>query len=255
MAECQFTIKNRMNKLRYIGVDGCKAGWFFVGIGPGDEWEFGLLETLKPLGEPSDGKSHYFVDIPIGLPSKYYPARACDKEARRLLGSPRQNSVFSTPCREVLSAKNYEDACRLNQQTIGKKISQQTWRIVPKIREMDDLLCSNPRARSFIHEVHPEICFWSLAGGVPMQFRKKSLSGYRERLAVLEKRFSKSQTIFNAAMGRYKRKDVARDDILDAMVAAVTGCLSGGNWTSLPETAQSDELDLPMEMVYLPAKL
>ena len=63
MAECQFTIKNRMNKLRYIGVDGCRAGWFFVGIGPGDDWDFGLLENLNSLVEPSRVKTHYFVDI------------------------------------------------------------------------------------------------------------------------------------------------------------------------------------------------
>jgi hypothetical protein len=32
---------------RHIGVDGCKAGWFFIAIGPGDEFEFGIFSTIK----------------------------------------------------------------------------------------------------------------------------------------------------------------------------------------------------------------
>jgi predicted RNase H-like nuclease len=35
-----------MNSSKYIGVDGCKAGWFFVAIGPGDELELGIFEPI-----------------------------------------------------------------------------------------------------------------------------------------------------------------------------------------------------------------
>ena len=34
---------------KYIGVDGCKAGWFFVAIGPGDELELGIFKTIEKL--------------------------------------------------------------------------------------------------------------------------------------------------------------------------------------------------------------
>jgi len=32
-----------------IGVDGCKAGWFFIAIDPGDELEFGIFVTIEKL--------------------------------------------------------------------------------------------------------------------------------------------------------------------------------------------------------------
>ena len=53
---------------RYLGVDGCKAGWFFVSIGPGEDSEFGIFENIERLFNAySDAKS-ILIDIPIGLP-------------------------------------------------------------------------------------------------------------------------------------------------------------------------------------------
>jgi Protein of unknown function (DUF429) len=51
------------------------------------------------------------VDIRVGLLDAYEPGeRACDREARKLLGW-RRNSVFPAPVRPVLKASTYEDAC------------------------------------------------------------------------------------------------------------------------------------------------
>jgi hypothetical protein len=78
------------------------------------------------------------VDIPIGLPSN--GRRACDLEARRLLGRPRASSVFPVPCREAVYENSYAEACRLNKQKLGIQISKQTWNIVKKIAEIDSYL-------------------------------------------------------------------------------------------------------------------
>jgi hypothetical protein len=36
-----------------------------------------------------------------------------------------------------------------------------------------------------LREVHPEVCFWALAGGRAMEHSKKTAAERRERLAVL----------------------------------------------------------------------
>ena len=54
------------------------------------------------------------------------------------------------------------------------------------------------------------------------------------------------------ALSTYRRKDVARDDILDALAAAVTGLMGKQNLTSIPQEPEFDERGLRMEMVYCP---
>ena len=53
-----------------------------------------------------------------------------------------------------------------------------------RIREVDRLLLSDEKARRVVREIHPEICFWALAG-IPMKYRKKRHEGYFERIAVM----------------------------------------------------------------------
>ena len=45
-------------------------------------------------------------------------------------------------------------------------------------------------------------------------------------------------------------KDIARDDILDALVAAVVARHGHGKLQSVPNVPQKDPKGLPMEMVY-----
>src|SRR5262249_23282406 len=52
-------------------------------------------------------------------------------------------------------------------------------------------------------------------------------------------------------LSAYHRKDVARDDILDALVALVTATLE---LRTLPEVAEVDTEGLPMEIVYSPGE-
>ena len=48
------------------GVDGCKAGWFFICI-ERDDTTFGTVVHLSDLVDAAPADSNVFVDIPIGL--------------------------------------------------------------------------------------------------------------------------------------------------------------------------------------------
>ena len=82
-----------------------------------------------------------------------------------------------------MHAATYDEASANNKYKLGKKLSVFAWGIVPKIREIDDAI--TPDHQKWTYEVHPEVCFWALSGGSPMQHRKKLQDGADERLALL----------------------------------------------------------------------
>jgi predicted RNase H-like nuclease len=51
-------------------------------------------------------------------------------------------------------------------------------------------------------------------------------------------------------LSKYPRKQVKRDDILDAMVAAVTAWLGKNGLLTIPEHTEKDARRLAMEMAY-----
>ncbi|MCL6593222.1 MAG: DUF429 domain-containing protein [Alicyclobacillus sp.] len=136
----------------------------------------------------------------------------------------------------------------------GKGLSRQTWGIVPKIREIDLFLSEYPEARKVVRETHPEICFWALNGGRPLLYSKtrkvEREKGLAERLSLLQKFFPWAGEIWAEALATFRRREVSRDDILDAMAAAVTGLLGGGRLKTLPPSPESDVRGLAMEIVY-----
>ena len=152
------------------------------------------------------------IDIPIGLLDG---PRACDKAARNLLGQPRGTSVFAAPCRGALSSNDHTSATATNLRTTGRGLSQQAWGIASKIKQVDDAITSD--CQRWALEVHPEVCFWALAGERPMAHGKKTKAGVEERLDLLRCVFP--------AIERYLQNrppGVGRDDLLDAAVAAWT---------------------------------
>jgi len=153
---------------KYIGVDGCKAGWFFDAISPGDELEFGIFAAIEKLWRTYSEAEWILIDIPIGLPSNEIKMRPCDKAARQVLSPKRHHSIFSPPNREALAAESYPEACKINHHVCGRKISIQAWHISRKIKEVDDLMKAHPAAQDILKETHPEVCFWALAGKKPM---------------------------------------------------------------------------------------
>lgn len=234
----------------FIGIDGCRAGWFCVILDEGDAWSCRLAPDAHAVAELAVGADSVLIDIPIGLSDSGPDGRLCDREARQLLGRGRASSVFSAPARRTLAAASYRDALELNRQATGRGLSKQAWNIVPKIREIDTLLCGNRALRGVLRESHPELCFRALNGKQAMQYNKKKEEGQQQRLAVLEHYFPQCRTLFEQACGEFPRGRVARDDIIDAMVCAVTAKYGYGSYRTAPASPATDGQGLPMEIVY-----
>ena len=234
----------------FVGVDGCRAGWFAIELESESNWQVNAFPDVSSLWDRHRGASVILIDIPIGLKTGGKDERRCDPEARKLLG-PRRSSVFPAPSREAIYARSYQEACDVNQRLTGKRLSVENWNIIPKIREVDCLLSDDASAREHIREIHPELCFWGLAGR-SMQYAKKRSEGLSERTQLLQSIYPQTADIIAHALSTYRRKDVARDDILDALAAAVTGLMGKQNLTSIPQEPEFDERGLRMEMVYCP---
>lgn len=233
----------------FIGADVCKSGWFAILIYGNNDWRANVFPNITCLWNEWGEASLILLDIPIGLQEKGSKERNCDKEARKLLGPRKASSVFRAPCRQAIYAENFDKANDINRKFTGKGLSIQTWNIIPKIREVDVFLCSNETARTKIREIHPEICFLALAGK-PMKHSKKKREGFLERSLLLQSIYQPTNDIIEHALSTYRRKEVAKDDILDALSAAITARIGFKNLSFIPEIAEFDSCNLSMEMVY-----
>ena len=229
-----------------VGVDGCRGGWFAVAL-RGGVATFELFPDIQSLWQAHRNARRILIDIPIGLPAN--GPRTCDIEARRLLPPPRRSSVFPVPCREAVHATDYRTACDLNERRLGKRLTKQTWNICPKIAEVDDFLRGHKTARHRLREAHPELCFQGLAGR-PLAYRKNAREGSAERLAILGQWIAGAADILQAALGRYPRSRLAVDDVLDALVLAVTAGLPARQLGRVPKPMEYDASGLPMAIAF-----
>lgn len=206
-------------------------------------WE--VVPSLKHLFSSNGAPSLLALDIPIGLPE--IGSRACDLQARKLLGRGRASSVFPAPIRPLLAASSHREASDIRYAVEGKRLPIQAWAIVPKIREVDEFLRADVGARGRVHEVHPEVCFYYMGGARPMPVAKKKLAGREQRAALLRAHFG---GVIDAALADRRRLGCAADDILDAFAGLWTARrVRAGNAVTVPYTPELDQYGLPMEMV------
>lgn len=237
--------------MNVIGADGCNAGWFFVGLGA-DGPRHGIVKRAADLLDLRPSADLILIDVPIGLRDSGSDERRCDQAARRLLGARRGSSVFRAPSRPALSGASYSEASEINFQVSGKRLSQQSWQIAAKIAEVDLLMRTRPDARCRIREVHPEVLFWSLAGGQPMAERKARVKGRKERREILELTHPSIAPLLQS-LGSRPPQGAEWDDVLDAVACAVTGL--SPSLATLPPNPELDAFGLPMEMVYATDRL
>lgn len=225
------------------GVDGTPGGWAVVildAAGP-------VIWKVSALADILHGADFEVVaiDVPIGLLDAYeIGGRTCDRAARKLLGRFRGSSVFPAPVRSVLAANSWDDACVRSRASAphGKAVSKQTFAILPKIKEIDELLQSRPELRRVMHEVHPEVCFCELVGA-PLAHRKGRLVGREERRRALARVLPRLEAIEKAGCGQ----GLPMEDILDALVASWSALrIATGHGRSLPATVPLDATGLPM---------
>ena len=190
-----------------VGVDGCPDGWVCVHRVPGAREITGRVVRRFATIAASFPSATIAIDIPIGLPD--VGSRACDVAARKLLKA-RGSCVFPAPIRPILEAADYDAACRIGREVEHKAISCQTFGILDKIREVDEVV--TPESQNRVFEVHPEVSFCALNGKTPLLFSKGFMDGVRERVALL---YPAMLNIGTMSVGAGARTD----DILDAAVA------------------------------------
>jgi predicted RNase H-like nuclease len=227
------------------GVDGCKGGWICISKNLDSglvAWH--LYDTAHRLMYQEPRPQVIAIDIPIGLPDK--GPRTCELEARKLVGPGRAPSIFPAPIRPVLVAASYREACQIRYSIEKRRLSIQTWAIVPKIIDTDSGLRHDSSLRQRVHEVHPEVCF-SVLAKEPTQHSKETKAGQAERLALLEPIFG--HWLGDAIAARCQLAS-AMDDVLDAFVALWTAeRIIPGLSQTIPPTPPQDSCGLRMEMV------
>lgn len=145
----------------------------------------------------------------------------------------------------VLKAQTYQEACRTRLRIEDKKTSLQAWGIVPKVRELDDLLTTDGALVRRVFEVHPEVTFTEWAAR-PMEFSKKKAAGRAERLNLIE-------SVWPGATDRSRKEldsgDYQLDDLYDAFAALWTAQrIATGTHRFIPATEELDSQDLPMRI-------
>jgi predicted RNase H-like nuclease len=183
------------------GIDGTRNGWITAEF-TGDTWNLDYYEKLSSIDF-----DEALIDIPIGLPES--STRKCDAEARDFLAPERHYSIFNCPVRDAVYADSYQDACDINEEETGKRISKQAWNIVPKIREAD-----KQAQKRELREAHPEVFFKAIEEKSVIE-SKSSVEGLKDREEIL-KRFGDISVIED-----FEAKDVSEDDLIDAMVLSL----------------------------------
>lgn len=227
------------------GVDGFKRGWVVALEQPGGgEVRLAQYPTVAALIDELGAPAVLAIDIPIGLPVR--GSRQCDVEARRLLGPKRGTSVFPAPRRAMLYATSYTAACEAGRRTGDGAISKQAWALMPKLREVDELLQGRPELRDRVKEVHPEVCFFHLAGGHPVTEAKRTFLGLKRRLDLLEPHFA---SVATGALEDAARLGCGEDDALDALAALWTARrIASREAVRIPVAEERDATELVMEM-------
>lgn len=232
-----------------VGVDGCRHGWIAV-TGEGALLDYRLFTSMRELLAFHGGASRVLVDIPIGLPWKECPARPCDALARQRLRH-RHVCVFAAPSRAACQAASKAEARERNLAELGKSLSEQALGICAKVAEVDALLLSDTRARARVREIHPEVCFWAMNNGEPLNDAKTTRAGVQARLALLSQRLPQATGFLARVQAETTRSQVKADDVLDALAGYLTARADDTALCALRGEPSHDLEGLPMEMLYI----
>lgn len=232
------------------GLDGCRGAWAGVLLDLDDpsRHRAGLFTTVAEVLDGPEAPVCAGIDIPIGLPERSVGGgRSADRAARALLGPRGRASVFPVPPRAALYAPDYEAAKALSRRDSDPPFapSIQCWNIAPYIRAVDEILRARPDLRDRLHEVHPEIAFRCLNGGLPLAAAKKGAerqAGLAARRALL-----RAAGLPEAMVLEPPPRGVGQDDHLDAMAGLVVARdILMGRARPLPDPFERDPHGLPI---------
>jgi len=228
----------------FAGIDGCRGGWF-AAVGGNGCWNTGLYKSIRDFWSLFNSLELVLIDIPIGIQG----VRDCEKLARKLLPPGRKSTIFNPPVKEALDIKDYRHASEINYAYSGRKLSRQSFNLIPKIREVNDFLAADKQARKIFYESHPEICFSRMLKN-QILYNKKTAQGRRQRLDVLKPYWPEIYDLYQDSANRFKRKMVAYDDIIDTLVLAVTAGKGYQKLKFIPPETQYDHQGLRMQIAF-----
>lgn len=210
-----------------LGVDGCTAGWVGALL-RGSTYDVLVAPDIAALVQEArrrePGLAVVAIDMPIGLPDER--PRTTDVLARRRLPTGRKSSVFPTPSRAATTRTTYVEASAANRSALGRGLSQQAFRLVPKILDVDAFVRSGPPVT--VLEAHPEVSLAEIDPDCVVP-GKTTAAGAAARLAALRGA--------GLAPPPYARgRGYTADDLLDACAVAWTAArYVAGTAYSLPD--------------------
>jgi predicted RNase H-like nuclease len=121
--------------------------------------------------------------------------------------------------------------------------------LYPRIRDVDNELQRNSQLRDVTYEVHPEISFKALNGGVPIVAAKRNPEGESIRRSLVENHFGAGA--FDEIRKNHYVKDVANHDINDAFAVLWTAeRIVRVDAEVIPAEAELDPVGLRMGIWY-----
>ena len=214
------------------------------------------FSRISQILELSSAIDLALIDIPLGLGSSRV-IRGVEKLARKELSPGRHSSVFNVPVREAIRQENYESASQTNREITGKKISRQSWNIVPKIKDADHFLQENPGFKKRLLEAHPELCFKYLNHAKIPVFRKRDpgQKGLDERIRILRNYYQDVERFYGRQLKDLHPSLAQAHDLVDALCLCITACLGYQYRLSrLQETSTQDDFGIEMNMYYFDPK-
>jgi predicted RNase H-like nuclease len=157
--------------------------------------------------------------------------------------------VFSVPARRAVYAIDYESACKeaLEHSDPPRKISQQSFAIFPKIKELDGLLRDKPSLINIVHEVHPEVAFWQLNGETPLNTPKKMKGRPYPQGLDQRRNLLVAAGISPTLVLEKPPRGAAIDDMLDALAGLVVAQrIVDGIAQPFPNPPERDAYGLPV---------
>ncbi len=233
----------KTDKGLYLGADGCRGGWIVCVL------DHGVMHTerhdsVEAVVQAYPEFDAFLIDMAVGLRSDAVQMRP-EESARKELPEL-SSSIFPIPCRQAVYADTESEQKQINIRILGKSLSKQTIRIIPKIRELDEFLVQHPAYKNRILESHPEVDFARLNGSV-LSARKKESAGFSERTAILEKYLP--GVSFSGMRDQAKKYRCKPDDLLDAVCLAVTAALvARGDCETIPSEPEQDDTGLYMKL-------
>lgn len=218
------------------GAVPCADGWVvaaakLVGISLHPE-PASVVPSLRDVLDHIPSYAVIALAAPIGLPPEpVRGGRTCDREARRLVGFPRLGAIASAPGRSELTRPS-------------ARVDAVTRRRLPRFAEVDAEV--QPYRQRTVYAVHPELCFFQLAGDRPLTASKSSPAGLAERTDLLVRRVPGIARALAEPV-----KGASTPQLLDALAALWTARrISARSAARIPVDPEWDDAGLRMEWVY-----